>query len=284
MYECFEYTIDADCLTGSATESPYVRSRFRVWFLLQACKKSFLKGSLWNRELADLMQQSPNNLPLVCWWRAAAVGALTLLTARNISHCLTWFDVDPKLASTAAASSSASATTGSANAEEFDSGDLKRIHALAGINWSDAVARERHRDDAALAEAERALDFPVCALEFDSTTWTVENYKSNSQVVAIIQELTKLAHYLEMLKSALEMFTSTQDLENQQWAYQLMDVLLSRARLFPLAGRLIRAPDQNRELLSRSFLGTLMFNAFLTCVSFRSDHRIPFLSASMCLH
>ena len=264
-----------------------MRSRFRVWFLLQACKKSFLKGSLWNRALADLMQQSPNNLPPVCWWRAAAVGALTLLTARNISHCLTWFDVDPKLASTAAAAAAAaasasnSATTGSAKAEDFDSGDLKRIHALAGINWSDAVARERHRgDDPALSAAERALDFPVCALEFDSTTWTVENYKSNSQVVAIIQELTKFAH--------CAIVKSPQNLENQhrlEWAYQLMDVLLSRARLFPLAGHLIRAPEQNRELFTtRTFLGILMSNAFLRFISPRPDHKIPFFSASMCLH
>ena len=316
LQECYESNTrnNCDCLTGSETEKPYVQPRVRLWFLLQACKKSFLQGPLWNRLLAD-MKKLPNHVELVCWWRAAVVGALTMLSARNSSQLLAWLDVDSQSApSSASASASEFVSTDSSKSKEKK--EMKRIHSLAGTDWSHAATRERHRDDAALTTAELALDFPVCALEFDETMYTVENYKSNAQVVAIIEELTTFSYNL--LKLSIGVKEEEQSYRPRlEWAFQLMDVMLTRARLFPLAGRLIKrnklaikAKNKFSEFIAlgveesmflssdctdsdkkdsdkkecpylTTFLGILLKNTYRTVFSSRlPDHKIPFFSAS----
>ena len=176
-----------------------------------------MKGDLWNSALNERVRDAP---ALVVWWRAAAAGTLVLLSARNVEQVSEWLETlasgaDEQLVSDADADADAGRS------------ELARIHAAAGCGV------RAHPEDRALEQAELALGFPVCALEFnaptpDSYTWHLKN----AHLAAAAQEgerllsaITTLDHYFP---------DERQSSRPLRWALQYAGTLLARAHLLPV--------------------------------------------------
>ena len=69
--------------TGSSDDANSMNPHFRVKYLLFATKKSFLRGPLYSRVLADLTSSRPE---LVVWWRFSVIASLALLSTLPVSR------------------------------------------------------------------------------------------------------------------------------------------------------------------------------------------------------
>ena len=191
----------------------------RIGVLLQAWRRNYLKGDLWNNALSELVRDAPAP---VLWWRAVAAGTLVLLSARNVEQVCVWLErlasrADEKLVS----DSDAHAHADAGRAE------LARIHAAAGCRV------RAHPEDRALEQAELALGFPVCALEFDaptpaSYTWHLKN----AHLAAAVQEGERLLTAITTLDQYFP--DEWQSSRALRWALQYAGTLLARAHLLPV--------------------------------------------------
>lgn len=195
------------------TSSREERSRVRVGCLIQACQRHLLRGDLWNAALSEMLREAP---ALVLWWRAAAVGTHVLLSARNAHLLATWFERERDDQSD---SSGSGAGTGAGADADREKQELARLHAAAGLGGARA-----HPNDRALERAERALGFPVCALELDAPP-------TNAHRTAAVYEAERLLTAILVLESwYLDECRRSPAL---RWALQYASTLLARAHLMP---------------------------------------------------